>query len=68
MKGAKKKTAKKSITKKKVVKAPIARKSTARSNGSGVVTWNFKLLSHHMLGGFGGMGEEIGRASCRERV
>ena len=21
------------------------------------VTWNFKLLSHHMLDGFGGMGE-----------
>ena len=27
-----------------------------RSNG-GPITWNFKLLSHHLLDGFGGMGE-----------
>ena len=31
--------------------------SAGRASADGVVTWNFKLLSHHMLDGFGGMGE-----------
>src|ERR1700675_4030672 len=64
MKGAKKKAAKKSVAKKKAPKKPpmrtapkIAGKSAPRSNGSGTVTWNFKLFSHHYLDGFGGMGE-----------
>ena len=57
MKGAKKKSVKKSVAKKKVAKPTVARKSAAGANGSGTVTWNFKLLAHHMLDGFGGMGE-----------
>ncbi len=65
MKGAKKKAGKNSINKKpdkkkvaeKATKTAPVGKSSARSNGSGIVTWNFKLLSHHMLDGFGGMGE-----------
>ena len=60
---AKKKAAKKSIAKKKAAKKPMkaakpaASKGASRGNGNGVVTWNFKLLSHHYLDGFGGMGE-----------
>ena len=38
------------------VAAKSAPKSAPQSNG-GPVTWNFKLLSHHLLDGFGGMGE-----------
>ena len=40
---------------------PAASKASAsktpRAGADGVVTWNFKPLSHHTLGGFGGMGE-----------
>src|SRR5262249_57099291 len=55
-------TAKKAAAKKPATKKPAAKKAPAtrrapRENGSGIVTWNFKLLSHHMLDGFGGMGE-----------
>src|SRR5690349_21884980 len=32
-------------------------KTTSPSSNGGPITWNFKLLSHHMLDGFGGMGE-----------
>src|SRR4030095_13393097 len=28
-----------------------------QAGADGTVTWNFKLLSHNLLGGFGGMGE-----------
>ena len=31
--------------------------TTSRSNPSGEICWNFKLLGHHELAGFGGMGE-----------
>ncbi len=72
MKRAKKKIAKKAkakpVAKKKVLKAKTAKKSSSvqkptasRQSGQaaadGTVTWNFKLLSHHLLDGFGGMGE-----------
>ena len=47
--------------KKAAVKKPAPKKSsggkTSREGSNGVVNWNFKLLSHHMLDGFGGMGE-----------
>src|SRR5262245_3547839 len=61
-KPAKKAAAKKAVRKpapKKTTKTtsrPVAAKSAPQSNG-GPVTWNFKLLSHHLLDGFGGMGE-----------
>src|SRR6266852_3363223 len=64
MKVAKKKVVKK--TAKKAAARKLAPKKTApkqttktsapQSNG-GPITWNFKLISHHMLDGFGGMGE-----------
>ena len=72
MKRAKKKVAKKPVAKKKTVKAKakkaakssvkkpaVSRKSAqaGQAKADGTVTWNFKLLSHHLLGGFGGMGE-----------
>src|ERR1043166_1801651 len=71
MKRAKKKVAKKSVKKKTVkakakktakssVKTPaVSRKSAqlGQAKSDGTVTWNFKLLSHNLLGGFGGMGE-----------
>ena len=37
-------------------KKPAAKTTSPSSNG-GPITWNFKLLSHHLLDGFGGMGE-----------
>ena len=69
---AKKKVAKKIAAKKVAAKKVVAKKKAAKSSKSvskpavgrgsktgsnGVVTWNFKLLSHHLLDGFGGMGE-----------
>jgi hypothetical protein len=72
MKRAKKKVAKKPVAKKKPMKAKAAKKTAKKAsavkkppvtNGAnrmkadGTVTWNFKLLSHHTLQGFGGMGE-----------
>ena len=70
MKFAKKKVAKKAVkkaakkpAKKTTAKKPAPKKVSAktgsgapRSNG-GPITWNFKLLAHHLLDGFGGMGE-----------
>src|SRR5882757_2719008 len=53
---AKKATAKKTVAKKPAPKASAPAKSPLRSNGE-PITWNFKLLSHHLLDGFGGMGE-----------
>src|SRR5688572_337095 len=65
--GSNKKAAKKRAApaKKKAARKKIAKPATKRTvgprpvrdGGDGVVTWNFKLLSHHMLDGFGGMGE-----------
>ena len=71
MKRAKKKVAKKPVAKKKTMKAKaktakssvkkpaVSRKSAqpGQAKSDGTVTWNFKLLSHNLLGGFGGMGE-----------
>ncbi|HWP27578.1 MAG TPA: hypothetical protein VNL39_14680, partial [Xanthobacteraceae bacterium] len=57
-KPAKRKVAAKKAAKKKQIARPaIVGKRAAPGNGAGVVTWNFKLLSHHYLDGFGGMGE-----------
>jgi hypothetical protein len=67
-KKAKKQPAKKAAAKKagarkpapKKMGRPVAAKSAAKSapaSNGGPVTWNFKLLSHHLLDGFGGMGE-----------
>src|SRR5215475_10953566 len=56
-----KKTAKRRATgaAKKAPKAARKRAASAKtplSNG-GPITWNFKLIGHHLLDGFGGMGE-----------
>src|SRR5262249_60333267 len=56
-----KKTAKRPATRaaKKAPKAArkhAAPAKTPLSNG-GPITWNFKLIAHHLLDGFGGMGE-----------
>ena len=76
MKGAKKKkkaakkfVAKKKIGKERAVKKAADRKRSERTNSSGIITWNFKLLAHHSLDGFGGMGEgmsiQIAPDGCR---
>src|SRR6187431_1471619 len=52
---AAKKPAKK--TAKPSVKKPAVNNGAGRTKADGTVTWNFKLLSHHTLQGFGGMGE-----------
>src|ERR1051325_4585817 len=49
--------AKKTAKKASAVRKPAVSKGSGRANADGTVTWNFKLLSHHMLDGFGGMGE-----------
>jgi hypothetical protein len=55
---AKKKPAKVKAKAKTKSKAKTAKSAASKPAGAnGVVTWNFKLLSHHLLGGFGGMGE-----------
>jgi hypothetical protein len=41
----------------KPVKKPAVRRDTSRAGADGTVSWNFKLLAHHMLDGFGGIGE-----------
>src|SRR6266436_8113112 len=56
-----KKTAKRrvAVTAKKAPKAAPKHAASAKtplSNG-GPITWNFKLLAHHLLDGFGGIGE-----------
>src|SRR3954466_10104216 len=53
------KPAAKSATKTAAKPAPKkpAAKTTSPSSNGGPITWNFKLLSHHLLDGFGGMGE-----------
>src|SRR4029453_17942721 len=70
MKVARKKIAKKTAKTKKLAKKAARKKAAANkpraqrappakrpsSNGE-PITWNFKLLSHHLLDGFGGMGE-----------
>src|SRR5712692_5638726 len=59
------KPAKKAAPKKAAARKPAPKKTAPKqttktnapqSNG-GPITWNFKLISHHMLDGFGGMGE-----------
>src|SRR5437879_5932562 len=59
-KAAVKKVAKKAAPKKAAAKKPAPRQSAPAKNpisNGGPITWNFKLLSHHLLDGFGGMGE-----------
>jgi hypothetical protein len=48
---------KKTAAKASAAKKPAVARRPARAGAEGIVTWNFKLLSHHMLDGFGGMGE-----------
>src|SRR5262249_20726224 len=36
------------------------------TNGSSTVAWNFKLIAHHELGGFGGMGEGMSIQIARD--
>src|SRR5262249_3198454 len=66
-----KKTAKKTAKSKKPAKKAAPKKAAARKAGpgrggpakspisseGGPITWNFKLMGHHLLDGFGGMGE-----------
>src|SRR5262249_61166367 len=58
-KPANKKPAKKAAPKKPAENKPAPRAARAKSPSSngGPNTWNFKLIGHHMLDGFGGMGE-----------
>ena len=56
-KAAPKKAAAKKPAPKKAASKPTASKTTSPQSNGGPITWNFKLLSHHMLDGFGGMGE-----------
>src|SRR5215471_10042085 len=70
MKVARKKIAKKTAKRKKLAKKAAPKKAAANkplprrappnkspsSNGE-PITWNFKLIGHHLLDGFGGMGE-----------
>jgi len=58
MKNARK--ARKTIAKKKIAKKPAQKSAIggrAPKNLSGALSWNFKLLAHHPLNGFGGLGE-----------
>ena len=70
MKVARKKIAKKTAKTKKPAKKAAAKKAAAKkavprraapakspSSNGGPITWNFKLIGHHLLDGFGGMGE-----------
>src|ERR1700730_8644640 len=55
-----KKPAKKAAPKKAAAKKPLPSRApptkSPSSNGE-PITWNFKLIGHHLLDGFGGMGE-----------
>ena len=64
-KAATKKPAHKAAAKKSGPKKKIAAASGPRSNG-GPITWNFKLIAHHMLDGFGGMGEGMSIQIARD--
>src|SRR5262245_55868349 len=55
-KPAKKAAPKKAAAKKAVPRRAGPAKSPISSDG-GPITWNFKLIGHHLLDGFGGMGE-----------
>src|SRR6516164_2138036 len=71
MKVARKKIAKKTAKSKKPAKKAAPKKAAAKkavpqragpakspiSSDGGPITWNFKLIGHHLLDGFGGMGE-----------
>ena len=56
-KGASKSAKPAKKTAKPSVKKPAVNNGGGRTKADGTVTWNFKLLSHHTLQGFGGMGE-----------
>src|SRR5215467_10727549 len=70
MKVARKKIAKKTAKSKKPMKKAAPKKAATKkavprraaptkspSSNGGPITWNFKLIGHHLLDGFGGMGE-----------
>src|SRR5215475_7310078 len=68
MKVARKKIAKKTAqakkpakkaARKKAANKPRSQRAPAKSPSSNgePITWNFKLIGHHLLDGFGGMGE-----------
>src|SRR5499433_2320208 len=70
MKVASKKVAKKTAKSKKPMKKAAPKKAATKkavprraaptkspSSNGGPITWNFKLIGHHLLDGFGGMGE-----------
>src|SRR5215469_7709324 len=55
-----KKPAKKAAAKKAAAKKPLPKRAgpaKSPSSNGGPITWNFKLIGHHLLDGFGGMGE-----------
>src|SRR5437660_3416973 len=65
-----KKTAKRGVTltAKKAPKAALKHAASAKtplSNGR-PITWNFKLIAHHLLDGFGGMGEGMSIQIARD--
>ncbi|HYW60671.1 MAG TPA: hypothetical protein VE909_09110, partial [Xanthobacteraceae bacterium] len=47
----------KRAAKKRLTKQPAARPAAPGHSGPSNVSWNFKLLAHDTLAGFGGMGE-----------
>src|SRR5690242_10594827 len=69
MKAGRKKVANKAARTKRPAKAPAPKTRAAAKGASkrapaqtplgngGPTTWNFKLIAHHLLDGFGGMGE-----------
>src|SRR4051794_21482245 len=69
MKAGRKKVAKKAARTKKPAKVPAPKRPAAAKaagkrvpvqrplGNGGPITWNFKLIAHHLLDGFGGMGE-----------
>src|SRR5262249_48246360 len=55
-----KKPMKKAAPNKRAANNPAPRAAPAKSpisGDGGPITWNFKLIGHHLLDGFGGMGE-----------
>src|SRR6266446_4484414 len=64
-----KKPAKKAAQKKAAAKKPLPRRApptkSPSSNGE-PITWNFKLIGHHLLDGFGGMGEGMSIQIARD--
>src|SRR5262245_26232096 len=68
-KPAKKAARKKAARKKAAVNKPRSQRAapakSPSSNGE-PITWNFKLIGHHLLDGFGGMGEGMSIQIARD--